>query len=154
MARLSRNAQAVHFKHPAADGNPAVDRDPNASDSILSPRSHHCRYFAMQFSYVTDCWFVTGPTAAGKSAVGLALARRSGGEVVSMDSMAVYRRMDIGTAKPSPADRAAIPHHLVDIVEPWDEFSLADYVAAAEAVTAETCRAVGRRFSSAARRCI
>ena len=52
-----------------------------------------------------DCWFLTGPTAAGKTAVGVELARRIGAEIVSMDSMALYRGMDIGTAKPT-ADRA------------------------------------------------
>lgn len=55
-----------------------------------------------------------------------------------MDSMAIYRRMDIGTAKPLTAERAAIPHHLIDIVEPWQDFSLADYVNAAEQSATET----------------
>lgn len=78
-----------------------------------------------------ECWFLAGPTAAGKTAVGLDLARRLGAEIVSMDSMAVYRGMDIGTAKPTPRQRAVVAHHLIDVVDPWDEFSLADYVRAA-----------------------
>ncbi len=79
-----------------------------------------------------DCWFLVGPTASGKTAVGLELARLMAAEIVSLDSMAVYRGLDIGTAKPSAADRAAVPHHLIDLIEPDREFSLAQYVAAAE----------------------
>jgi tRNA dimethylallyltransferase len=72
---------------------------------------------------------VVGPTATGKSALALALARRLGAEIVSADALAVYRGMDIGTAKPSAADRAAVPHHVVDVVAPSEEYSLARYVA-------------------------
>jgi tRNA dimethylallyltransferase len=75
--------------------------------------------------------FLTGPTASGKTPLGVALAERLGGEIISMDSMAIYRRMDIGTAKPSAAERARVPHHLVDLLDPWEEFSLADYLRAA-----------------------
>jgi tRNA dimethylallyltransferase len=91
----------------------------------------------LTFPYIADCWFLTGPTAAGKSAVGIELARQLAGEIISLDSMAVYRHMDIGTAKPSHEERAAVPHHLIDIVEPNEAFSLAQYVAAAERVTAD-----------------
>ncbi len=70
---------------------------------------------------------VCGPTASGKSALGAALALDLDGEVVSCDSMQVYRRMDIGTAKPSPADRAAVPHHMIDTAEPTEEYSAARY---------------------------
>ena len=75
--------------------------------------------------------FLTGPTASGKSALGVVLAERLGAEIVSMDSMALYRGMNIGTAKPSRDDRRCVPHHLVDVVDPWEEFSLAEYLAAA-----------------------
>ena len=78
-----------------------------------------------------NCWFLTGPTASGKTAVGLELARMLGAEIISLDSMALYRGMDIGTAKPTPAERAATPHHLVDIIDPDQESSLAQYVDAA-----------------------
>ncbi|HLZ14387.1 MAG TPA: tRNA (adenosine(37)-N6)-dimethylallyltransferase MiaA, partial [Candidatus Saccharimonadales bacterium] len=61
--------------------------------------------------------FITGQTASGKSDLGMDLARRYGGEIVCVDSRTIYRGMDIGTAKPSGADRAAIPHHLLDIAE-------------------------------------
>ena len=70
---------------------------------------------------------VVGPTAAGKSAIALALARRFGGEIVNADSRQVYRGMDIGTAKPSPDTRALLPHHLYDIADPADAYSLALY---------------------------
>jgi tRNA dimethylallyltransferase len=68
---------------------------------------------------------LTGPTASGKSAVGLVLAERLQAEIVSMDSMALYRGMDIGTAKPSTEDRQRVPHHLIDVLEPWESASLA-----------------------------
>ncbi|MHB0959150.1 MAG: tRNA (adenosine(37)-N6)-dimethylallyltransferase MiaA [Pirellulaceae bacterium] len=78
-----------------------------------------------------DCWYLTGPTAAGKTAVGLELARLLGAEVISLDSMAVYRGMDIGTAKPSRAQLQAVPHHLINILDPDQEFSVSNYVEAA-----------------------
>lgn len=84
-----------------------------------------------------DCWFLTGPTASGKTAVGVELALQLGAEIVSLDSMALYRGMDIGTAKPSPSERRGVPHHLVDVLDPAEECSLAHYVAAAHRVTAE-----------------
>jgi len=81
--------------------------------------------------FVRDCWFLTGPTASGKSAVGVALAERLGAEIISLDSMALYRGMDIGTAKPTLAERRRAPHHLIDVLEPHEECSLARYVAEA-----------------------
>ena len=70
---------------------------------------------------------VTGPTATGKTAVGIELALRLNGEVISADSMLVYRRMDIGTAKPSLGERRGVPHHLIDIVNPDEQFSVAEF---------------------------
>lgn len=82
-------------------------------------------------------WVVTGPTASGKSRLALQLAERLDLEIVSMDSMAVYRRMDIGTAKPSAAERARVPHHLIDLVEPQATFDTARWCeAAADALAA------------------
>ena len=88
-------------------------------------------------------WFLTGATAVGKTAVGVALAKRLGAEIISLDSMSIYRGMDIGTAKPSAADRAAVPHHLLDIVDPTDDYSVSQYVEAAR-VTAADIRARSR----------
>ena len=76
---------------------------------------------------------VTGPTAAGKSALALRLAEELGGEIVSADSMQVYRHLDIGTAKPSPVERARVPHHLVDYVDPAETYHVARFLADAEA---------------------
>jgi tRNA dimethylallyltransferase len=85
----------------------------------------------MQFQPLLDCWYLTGPTAAGKSAAGVELALRIGAEIVSMDSMALYRHMDIGTAKPSDQERRRVPHHLIDVIDPHEEYSLAQYIEAA-----------------------
>ena len=70
---------------------------------------------------------IVGPTATGKTALAIKLAQRLGGEIVSADSRQVYRSMDIGTAKPTPAERAAAPHHLIDVVDPDMDFSLGLY---------------------------
>ncbi len=68
---------------------------------------------------------LTGPTASGKTALGITWAEQLGAEIVSMDSMALYRGMDIGTAKPSAAERRRVPHHLIDVLDPWDSASVA-----------------------------
>ncbi len=91
----------------------------------------------MSGSFCQECWFLTGPTAAGKTAVGLALAERIGAEIISMDSMAVYRGMDIGTAKPTAEERRRVAHHLIDLIEPDEAFSLAQYLQAARRSVAE-----------------
>lgn len=70
---------------------------------------------------------IVGPTAAGKSSLALRLALRHHGEIVSCDSLAVYRGLDIGSAKPPVAERALVPHHVIDVVDPRDDFSAADY---------------------------
>jgi len=88
-------------------------------------------------SFPLRCWFLTGPTAGGKTEVGVELAARIGAEIVSMDSMALYRHMDIGTAKPTRRQRGEVPHHLVDVLEPHEEYSLAQYLAAAERAVAD-----------------
>ena len=78
-----------------------------------------------------DCWYLTGPTASGKTRTGIELARRIDAEIISLDSMAVYRRMDIGTAKPDAAERARVPHHLIDLVEPNEGFDTSQWCDAA-----------------------
>jgi tRNA dimethylallyltransferase len=70
---------------------------------------------------------ILGPTATGKSALGLAVAERFGGEIINCDSTAVYRGFDIGTDKVAPADRRGIPHHLIDIADPTEDYTAARY---------------------------
>ncbi len=73
-------------------------------------------------------WILTGPTASGKTDIGLKIARTINAEVISADSMLVYRGMDIGTEKPSLEVRRKVPHHLIDIVAPWEEYSVGQFV--------------------------
>src|SRR4051812_18924079 len=88
--------------------------------------------------------YLVGPTASGKTAVGVALAARLGAEVVALDSMTLYRGMDVGTAKPTEAERGGVPHHLIDVLDPWEASSVARYQNwAAEAVSGVAAR--GRR---------
>ncbi|MBD9116682.1 MAG: tRNA (adenosine(37)-N6)-dimethylallyltransferase MiaA [Clostridiales bacterium] len=70
---------------------------------------------------------IAGPTASGKTALAVELAKELNGEVVSCDSMQVYRRMDIGTAKPTLEEMQGIPHHMIDVAEPWEDFSVSRY---------------------------
>jgi tRNA dimethylallyltransferase len=81
--------------------------------------------------------FLAGPTAVGKSEIALRLAEQLGGEIISADSMQVYRGLDIGTAKPSPADRARVPHHLIDILDLTESFDAAQFARLAHRAVAE-----------------
>src|SRR5690349_16146143 len=92
---------------------------------------------------VTAAILLMGPTASGKSALALELARRFDGEIVSVDSAEVYRGMDVGTAKPGADERAEIPHHLIDIADPIDPYSAARFAQDAASAIAEV-RARGR----------
>ncbi len=74
-----------------------------------------------------DAFYLTGQTASGKSAVALELAGRLDAEILALDSMTLYRGMDIGTAKPTSAEREALPHHLLDLLDPWEHASVAEY---------------------------
>ena len=76
---------------------------------------------------------IAGPTASGKTALSLSLAEMLGGEIVSADSMQIYRGMDIGTAKATSGERAAVPHHMLDVADPGENFSVARYVEEASA---------------------
>lgn len=89
---------------------------------------------------------IVGPTAGGKSALALALAQRlpEGGEIISADSMQVYRGMDIGTAKPGREEQSLVPHHLIDVIEPHEPYSVDAWLTAAERLIGEI-RARGRR---------
>ena len=81
--------------------------------------------------------FLAGPTAVGKSSAALLLAEQIGGEIISVDSMQVYRGLDIGTAKPTPAERAHVPHHLIDVAELNEPFDAAKFVALANNAVVE-----------------
>ena len=89
-------------------------------------------------------FFLVGPTASGKSELALELAERAGAEILSLDSMLVYRGMDVGTAKPARELRRRVPHHLIDLVGPEESFGVQDYRAAAHAAL-EDVRSRGRR---------
>ncbi len=83
---------------------------------------------------------VLGPTASGKTALALRLAQEFGGEIVSCDSIAMYREFEIGTAKPSPAERELVPHHLIDVVEPLAQVTAGEYARLARAAIEEIHR--------------
>lgn len=80
------------------------------------------------------CWVIAGPTASGKTALSIRLAQAHDCEIVCMDSMQIYRRMDIGTAKPTAKEQAAAVHHMIDVAEPDEAFSVARYQEMAETV--------------------
>src|SRR2546422_11242579 len=84
---------------------------------------------------------LAGPTGSGKTALGVELAERLRAEIVSMDSMALYRGMDIVTAKPGPEGRRRVPHHLIDVLDPWESASVAWWLDRA----AECCHEIRRR---------
>jgi tRNA dimethylallyltransferase len=103
---------------------------------VAADQQGNRRLMATQYKHNTalDCWFLTGPTAAGKTQVALELAGRLDAEIVSLDSMAIYRGMDIGTAKPSAAEREQVTHHLIDIVDASQSYSLDQYCDAAQQI--------------------
>ena len=86
--------------------------------------------------------YIAGPTAAGKSSIAVEIAQTLGGEIVSVDSMQVYRRMDKGTAKPTTTERASVPHHLIDIIEPSEAFDAARFVERVEEVLKRNKRVI------------
>jgi len=90
-----------------------------------------------------DCWFLSGPTASGKSSLAIRMARRLGAEIVSVDSMAVYRGLDIGTAKPTTEQQAAIPHHAIDVVDAAEAYSVARWLDEVSRILGD-CRRRGR----------
>jgi len=90
------------------------------------------------------CWVLTGPTASGKTALSIRLAKRHDCEIICMDSMQIYRGMNIGTAKPMPEEMDGIPHHMLDVADPAEAFSVARYQEMAEACIADV-QARGKR---------
>ena len=85
----------------------------------------------------TVCRVLTGPTASGKTEIGIQLAKEMGWDILCMDSMQIYRRMNIGTAKPTIEEMQGVPHHLLDLCEPTDSYSVSDYREAAEKLIEE-----------------
>ena len=88
-------------------------------------------------TFNTQPVFLAGPTAVGKSEIALRLAEKIGGEIISADSMQVYRGLDIGTAKPSPAERARVPHHLIDVCDLRESFDAAQFIRLAQKAISE-----------------
>src|SRR3954468_23635961 len=82
---------------------------------------------------------ILGATASGKSALAMAVARRTGAEILSADSMQVYRGLDVGTAKPTAAERREVRHHLLDLVGPDQTFAVARFVELADGAIADAC---------------
>ena len=80
---------------------------------------------------------ICGPTCTGKTALGISLAKKIGGEIISADSMAIYESLDLGTAKPTIEERALVPHHLIDVVKPESDFSVSEYENKALSVIAD-----------------
>ena len=83
---------------------------------------------------------IAGPTASGKTALSIQLAKEIGGEIVSCDSMQVYKDMDIGTAKPTREEQEGIPHHMLSVAEPWEDFSVSRYCAMADPIVEDILR--------------
>ena len=95
---------------------------------LLAKRLHYYNFLVVILENKKRIVAVVGPTASGKSALALELASQCGGEIISCDSMQVYKRMNIGTAKPTLAELSSVRHHMIDIVEPTESFSCEDYV--------------------------
>lgn len=121
---------------PPADRHDNRDRQPTTGPACQGGDSE-CSTLASPEKRETgppqlgdDCLILAGPTAAGKSAIAIPLAQRLGAEIVSMDSMAVYRGLDIGTAKPSDAEQRLVPHHAIDLVAANEPFSVAAWLTA------------------------
>ena len=83
---------------------------------------------------------VVGPTASGKTALSVALAEALNGEIISADSMQLYRGMDVGTAKVTSQEMRGIPHHMIDVAEPWESFSAARFVELADPMLQDILR--------------
>lgn len=119
-------ADSVAAADPMTDPEPAFGDPRQGSDRRLRQADPHA---ATVFPPLAgDAIVLTGPTASGKSGVALEVAEAIGAEIISVDSIAVYRGMDIGTAKASPAERQRVPHHLLDVACPTESYSVAAYL--------------------------
>lgn len=129
MATLTTRVSSHGSSPLSDDGSPLGDGSPRGAEARLRNEPLRC---------------LVGPTAAGKSRLALALAERYGVEIVSLDSMQVYARMDIGTAKPGVEERARVPHHMLDLVQPWERYDVQRYLRDLEPVQGDLDRR-GRR---------
>lgn len=133
LRRLQTNLQPASFlllcRMPDDRPNPTGDNHPDAN--------HSTDYSQWIYPPLRHVWFLTGPTASGKTPLAVAVAQRLDAEIISLDSMAIYRGMDIGTAKPTADQQRAVKHYLLDIVDPTDSYSLSNYVQAAHRAAAE-----------------
>lgn len=126
---------------PAGCSTVACERGGFAGAGAIVPgRTIEPTTTAIPASLDADCWILSGPTAAGKTALALAVACRLDAEIVSVDSIAVYRGLDIGTAKPTSAEQAEVPHHCLDLVAPTATYSVAQWLAAAQEAVADIRR--------------
>jgi len=98
------------------------------SDSTVDRNGNNIRMDFDTHSVLRRSWIIAGPTASGKSDLAMALAAKLSGEIVAVDSMTLFRGMDIGTAKPTHADRELIPHHLIDVYDPSESSNVADWL--------------------------
>lgn len=128
----------THTRQPTAE--PARAGGESGSSTLASPEKHE----TVPPQLGDDCLILAGPTAAGKSAIAIPLAQRLGAEIVSVDSMAVYRGLDIGTAKPSAAEQRRVPHHAIDLVAANEPFSVAAWLTAVGRAM-ESIRSRGRK---------
>jgi tRNA dimethylallyltransferase len=112
--------------------------------ALYAPRTTRYGPRTTRMDPFRDALILTGPTGSGKTPLAVELAERLGGEIVSMDSMAVYRGMDIGTAKPTAEERRRVPHHLLDVLDPWESASVAWWLGEAHRCCQEIA-ARGRR---------
>lgn len=105
----------------------STESDPSAEEATTPPAANSVGTSVSPTEIVEQCWFLVGATAGGKTAVSIELAKAIDAEIISMDSMAIYRAMDVGTAKPSMEVRNEIPHHLIDMINPDQSFSTSQY---------------------------
>jgi tRNA dimethylallyltransferase len=129
---LQRNSfSAATYPYQVNSAMPDSKSQTSATDQVLPD------YSKWILPSLKHCWYLTGPTSSGKTPLSLEIARRLNAEIISLDSMAIYRGMDIGTAKPTPAQQAEIPHHQLDICDPTESYSVSAYVASTHRIAAE-----------------
>ena len=125
----------------------ATPDDDNPEQIVVPPSSSGLKQDGFEtwiHPPLRNCYFLTGATGSGKTPLAIELAKQLDAEIISLDSMAIYRGMDIGTAKPDRQQRASVPHHMLDICEPTESYSVSSYVVRAHEV-AEEIRSRGKR---------